>query len=282
MRDGSGRRGELRGESARVSERVRALLDEATGGPPEPEPDDHDGGVLDRVAARFPVRADPGRRTVLALAAVVVVVALGVAVWLLGHRPDAVPVSARVPSVAGSELAPSGSAPAVRSSSSAASFSAAAAASSSSAALVVVDVAGKVRRPGVYRLPAGSRVDDAIRAAGGALRGVDLGALNLAAVLVDGQQVAVGRPAAAGPGPVATGGAPAPGAPSGGSAGAPVNLNSATLEQLEGLPGIGPALGQRILDYRTEHGSFASVDDLNDVSGIGDVTFERLKPLVTV
>ncbi|GAB2458071.1 helix-hairpin-helix domain-containing protein [Jatrophihabitans fulvus] len=280
MRDGSGRRGELRGESARVSERVRALLDEATGGPPDDDGADRDGGLLDRVAARFPVRADPGRRTVLALAAVVVVVALGVAVWLLGNRPDAVPVSAQVPSVPGSALAPSGSVRAIGSSASAPTS--APAASSASAGLVVVDVAGKVRRPGVYRLPAGSRVDDAIRAAGGALRGVDLGVLNLAAVLVDGQQVAVGRPAAA-PGPAMTAGAPTAGSagPSGGL-GALVNLNSATLEQLEALPGIGPALGQRILDYRTEHGSFATVDDLNDVSGIGDVTFGRLKPLVTV
>jgi competence protein ComEA len=155
---------------------------------------------------------------------------------------------------------------------------------------VVVDVAGKVRRPGLYRLALGARVDDAVRAAGGALAGIDLSSLNLAAKVVDGQQIlvgvqgapggAVGGPGTAGGAPIGGGGVAAAPAASGG--GGLVDLNSATLEQLETLPGVGPVLGQRILDWRTAHGNFATVDQLNDVSGIGDVKFAALKPLVTV
>jgi len=155
--------------------------------------------------------------------------------------------------------------------------------SPSSAALVVVDVAGKVRHPGLYRLPPGSRVDDAIRAAGGARPGVRLDGLNLAAKLVDGQQVAVGIAPAAGGGGIAGGGSGGGGGgASGGSTGAPVNLNTATLDQLQTLPGVGPVLAQHILDWRSQHGSFSSVDQLDDVTGIGDVKFAALKPLVTV
>jgi competence protein ComEA len=148
---------------------------------------------------------------------------------------------------------------------------------------VVVDVAGKVRRPGVYHLPGGARVDDAIRAAGGALAGARLDRLNLAARLVDGQQVAVGIPPAAGGGggpAVAGSGSPAPSG--GASTAGPVDLNTAGLDQLETLPGVGPVLAQHILDWRTAHGSFASVDQLNDVSGIGEVKFAALRPLVSV
>jgi competence protein ComEA len=126
-------------------------------------------------------------------------------------------------------------------------------------------------------LPAGARVDDAIRAAGGARPGVRLDGLNLAAKLVDGQQVAVG--VAPAPGAAVGGGAAAP---SGGSSGAPVNLNTATLDQLQTLPGVGPVLAQHVLDWRSQHGSFTSVAQLNDVTGIGDVKFAALKSLVTV
>jgi competence protein ComEA len=145
--------------------------------------------------------------------------------------------------------------------------------------LVVVDVAGKVRHPGLYRLPVGSRVDDAIRAAGGARPGVRLDGLNLAAKLVDGQQVAVG----VAPAPNAGGDGTGAGATgSDGPAGGPVNLNTAGLDQLQTLPGVGPVLAQHILDWRTQHGSFSSVDQLDDVTGIGDVKFAALKSLVTV
>jgi len=138
---------------------------------------------------------------------------------------------------------------------------------------IVVDVGGRVRRPGLVTLPLGSRVADALRAAGGALRQHDLLSMNLAAKVSDGQLLLVGVPGA-----TATTGAAAG---AGGSTG-PVNLNTATAEDLDALPGIGPVLAQHILDWRTAHGSFSSVDQLRDVSGIGDSTFADLAPLVTV
>lgn len=137
-------------------------------------------------------------------------------------------------------------------------------------ASIVVDVGGRVRRPGLVTLPLGSRVADALRAAGGALRRSDLVSLNLAAKVTDGQLLLVGVPGAS----VAAAGD--------GTSSGPVDLNSATADQLEALPGIGPVLAQHILDWRTAHGSFRSVDQLKDVSGIGDSTFADLAPLVTV
>lgn len=143
---------------------------------------------------------------------------------------------------------------------------------------VVIDVAGKVRRPGVVTLPAGSRVVDALRVAGGARPGADTSTLNLARILVDGEQVLVG--VAPAPGAFAPpGGATVPGAA---APSAPLNLNTATLEQLDELPNIGPVLGQRILDHRAEIGGFSSVDQLKDVSGIGEATFGDLVDLVQV
>ncbi|MFK4222661.1 helix-hairpin-helix domain-containing protein [Streptomyces sp. NPDC019890] len=142
---------------------------------------------------------------------------------------------------------------------------------------IVVDVSGKVRRPGVLRLPAGSRVADALRAAGGVKAGTDLTGLNRARVLMDGEQVVVGGPAPPGP-PGPTG---PPGSGQGGSqAAGPVSLNSATVEQLDTLPGVGPVLAQHIVDYRTQHGGFRSVDELRDVDGIGDRRFADLQTLV--
>jgi competence protein ComEA len=153
----------------------------------------------------------------------------------------------------------------------------------------VVHVVGAVRRPGVYRLRLGQRVEDAIRRAGGASSVTDLQAINLAAKIADGQQVVVPRRAAAGgSGAVAGGGGPggAVAAVGGGAAGtapsAPINLNSATAEQLDTLDGVGPATVQKILEYRTQHGGFASVDDLAQVSGIGPKKLEALKVQVTV
>jgi competence protein ComEA len=138
---------------------------------------------------------------------------------------------------------------------------------------VVVDVAGWVRHPGVYRMHQGDRVIDAIREAGGARRGADLTSLNLASLLQDAQQILVLRHGAGGVGS-ATGGAS--------GAGGKVNLNTATLDQLESLPGIGEVLGQRILDYRQAHGPFHSVDDLLNVSGIGPSHLADLKDQATV
>ncbi|MEV8445798.1 ComEA family DNA-binding protein [Streptomyces parvus] len=151
---------------------------------------------------------------------------------------------------------------------------------------IVVDVSGKVHRPGVRRLPAGSRVEDALEAAGGVRAGTDVTGLNRARVLVDGEQVAVGLlpglPVAGATGATGGGGigsGPA-GAPGGAGPAVPLSLNSATAEQLETLPGVGPVLAQHMIDYRTENNGFRSVDELRQVNGIGDRRFADLRPLV--
>jgi competence protein ComEA len=142
---------------------------------------------------------------------------------------------------------------------------------------VAVHVTGRVRRPGMVRLAAGSRVQDAIRAAGGAAAGADLDAVNLARKLVDGEQVRVparGEPAAA-----AAAGLAGPGGAAG--AGTPLDLNTATVEQLDTLPGVGEVTAGHIVAYRSAH-PFGSVDELLEVPGIGQRRFEQLKDLVTV
>ncbi len=144
----------------------------------------------------------------------------------------------------------------------------------SAAPEIVVDVGGKVREPGIHRLPAGSRVDDALRAAGGVRPGTSTEGLNRARFLVDGEQVVVGEPA-----PV-QGGAPVPGAAAGAAPTAPVPLNTATLEQLDTLPGVGPVLAQHIIDHRTQSGGFRSVEELREVNGIGERRFADLRNLV--
>ncbi|MET7775377.1 ComEA family DNA-binding protein [Streptomyces mirabilis] len=137
---------------------------------------------------------------------------------------------------------------------------------------IVVDVSGKVRSPGLQRLPAGSRVEDALRAAGGVRPGANTEGLNRARLLVDGEQVLVGVPVAV-TGPVMGGGSSATGiggSASGAAPSAPVSLSTATVDQLDTLPGVGPVLAQHIIDYRTQHGGFRSVDELREVNGIGD------------
>jgi competence protein ComEA len=137
----------------------------------------------------------------------------------------------------------------------------------------VVHVAGAVRRPGVYSLGPGARVQDAVRRAGGPRRSADVDAVNLAAKVADGQQIVVPTKAPAAVGAIT---APAPGeAPS-----APVSLGSATLEQLQTLDGVGPATAEKILAYRSEHGGFRSVDDLANVPGIGPKKLAAMKPHV--
>ncbi len=136
---------------------------------------------------------------------------------------------------------------------------------------LVVDVAGAVRRPGVYRMHAGARVHEAIEAAGGARSGAELSALNRAAPLVDGQQVLVGSRASSGFAATATAATP----------GAAVSINAADVQQLQELPGIGPVTAQKIVDERESGGPFASVDDLDRVPGIGPATIESLREAAT-
>ena len=140
------------------------------------------------------------------------------------------------------------------------------AATDAASQVVVVDVVGAVRRPGVYRLSGGARVQDAVRKARPTAK-ARLSGLNLAARLADGEQVVV---------PVRGGGGAAVAPATAGSSDAPVHLNSATLEQLETLDGIGPALAQRIIDFRSEHGGFRSLDELDQVSGFGPARMAAL------
>ena len=141
-------------------------------------------------------------------------------------------------------------------------------------ARLVVHVVGAVRRPGLYRLEHGARIADAVRRAGGATRRADLSLVNLAAQLSDGTQVVVPRRV------VVEAGAPASEAESASGGGGPVHLNTATLEQLDSLPGVGPVTAQKILDYRQQHGAFSSVDDLDAIPGIGPARLEQLRGLV--
>jgi competence protein ComEA len=142
---------------------------------------------------------------------------------------------------------------------------------------IIVDVAGWVRSPGVYEFASGDRVIDAVNRAGGARKGADLTSLNLAAPLTDGTQIVIPKPGA----PVVGGaGSSETGPASGGTA--LININSASGTELEELPGVGPVTAAAIIDYRTQNGPFATVDDLIDVTGIGPSTLEQIRPFATV
>ena len=233
------------------------------------------GAVEDRLPARV---QDLTGRVVSGhhVAALAVVLACAVALsawWLVAGRARPEPVAApapAVPLVSGPSVLPEHGPSAVPTAPSAD-------ASASSPSTVIVDVAGKVRDPGIVTLPGGSRVVDALKAAGGARESVDLTALNLARELVDGEQLLVGLA------PIP--GLPQPAPPSGSGTTGPVvlvNLNIATLTELDTLPGVGPVTGQAILDWRAEHGSFTSVDELLEVDGIGEATLADLRDLVSV
>jgi len=211
-------------------------------------------------------------------------IALGLVVCFLGVRylrgqPDSVPADAG----AGSVPAPPGQPTQPAAGDGAASVQV----DRADGGRVTVHVAGAVRRPGLYRLAAGSRIDDALRRAGGPRARADLTAVNLATKLEDGRQVIVpergsgAAPAGAASGPGSGSGSAAAGG-AGSAPAAPVNLNTATLEQLDTLDGIGPGIGQRIIDYREQHGGFRNVDELGEVPGIGDKRMATLRPLVTV
>lgn len=152
-------------------------------------------------------------------------------------------------------------------------------ASPSAMATIVVSVIGFVATPGLVTLPEGSRVADAIAASGGATPETDLTTVNLARVLTDGEQIAVGVPGVADVGGDTSG---TPGAPAGVGNGAKINLNTASAEDFDSLPGIGPVIATRIIDFRTKNGKFKSVDDLSNVSGIGPSIMANIKDLVTV
>ncbi|MEV4767415.1 ComEA family DNA-binding protein [Micromonospora chokoriensis] len=242
-----------RPEGAPVGVPVGGVLPSRVAAPlAEPVP----GGLASEPESRLagPGAFDPGRRGVRALAVVAVVVVLGAAGWAWRSRPQSeavAPLVGDTPSAA-STGDPSGP----------------------GSAELVVAVAGKVRKPGLVRLPAGSRLADAVQAAGGPLPGVDLALLNPARKVTDGELIVVGVTPA-----------PAPVGPAGGeaaTAAGPLNLNTATLAQLDALPGVGPVLAQRILSHRDQHGGFKAVGDLRQVDGIGDARYEQLKDLVTV
>jgi competence protein ComEA len=197
----------------------------------------------------------------VALVAVAMLAALVVGVYVWHDRPQPQPVAAPPPVSAADPVTSAG--PSVP------------------AASLVVAVTGKVRHPGVVSVPAGARVIDVLKAAGGPLPGADLAMLNLARKVADGELVAVGVPVPAADVPAAAGDTGANPAGAGAPA-QPVDLNTATLAELDTLPGVGPVLAQRILDWRTAHGQFASVDQLADVPGIGDSRMAQLRDLVRV
>jgi competence protein ComEA len=174
---------------------------------------------------------------------------------------------------------PAGGEPLVLAAASPPPASPAAVASPSAAADVVVYVCGAVKSPGVVRLPADARVADALALAGGPGARAELDGVNLAAKVVDGQQIMVPERGAA---PVAANGSAASAGGSVTAPGAPVNINTASLEELDTLQGVGPATAQKIIDYRTASGPFKTVDDIKNVSGIGDAKFAAMKDSITV
>jgi competence protein ComEA len=200
------------------------------------------------------------RREVVGLVALAILVLTGAAFWYVRSLPRPVAV----------EMAGAGG-------------RAARASPSPSPKVIVVDVAGWIRRPGVYEFHEGDRVIDAIRRAGGAKQGADLTSVNLAALLTDAEQIVIARkvPGSGPPGSTVTTGSGTSGG-GGAGTGSIVNVNTATLDQLETLPGIGEVLAQRILDYRIQHGPFRSADDLLNVSGIGDKRLADLRPMITI
>ncbi|WP_200303258.1 helix-hairpin-helix domain-containing protein [Streptomyces adelaidensis] len=261
-----------------------------------------DGGAVDRgaggawrervgpaVRERLPlwlqVRCGIERKSVVALSVVLVVAAVFAAQHFWAGRTQ--PVSAPEVVRAGAPGAPGGPAASFGESGggqAGAPGSSGGAMPATAGPSIVVDVGGKVRRPGIQQLPAGSRVADALRAAGGVRPGANTDGLNRARLLVDGEQVLVGGPApVSGAVPGAGAGAGAGGggvAGAGGAPAAPVSLNTATADQLDTLPGVGPVLAQHIIDYRAQQGGFRSVDELREVNGIGDRRFADLRNLV--
>ncbi|MGI5375345.1 helix-hairpin-helix domain-containing protein [Streptomyces sp. CA-251387] len=258
-----------------------AVVGDAAGHGAEPVAGDSGAGewraraglaLRERMPVWLQTRCGLERRSVLALT-VVLVLAAGFAVQ---HFWSGRAQSVRAPEVVRA-AAPYGGRESSEEAGTEASAAGVPGAAGTPAAQIVVDVSGKVREPGIHRLPAGSRVADALRAAGGVRPGTNTDGLNRARFLVDGEQVIVGSPAVV---PGAAPGAGAGGAVAGAAPAGPVSLNTATVDQLDTLPGVGPVLAQHIIDYRTQHGGFRSVDELREVNGIGDRRFADLRNLV--
>jgi competence protein ComEA len=240
-----------------------------------PEPSGRVAAALRRLvpAAWLRARVDPGRpgATALALVAAVAAVVAAVGVWFERPRAEPVPELPAVTVSAAETAASVAPVPAAATT---------AAAPTAPPALLVVSVSGKVHRPGLVEVPEGARVADVLEAAGGALPGTDVNGRNLARRVADGEQVAVGVPAAPDAAP-----APAPGAPQPAVGGAPagkVDLNAATVEQLDTLPGVGPVTAQRIIEWRTRNGRFTRVEQLREIEGIGERRFAQLREMVTM
>jgi competence protein ComEA len=214
-------------------------------------------------------RLDPGRPGALALLLTAAVAALLAALGVWWERPKAEPVASGLPALVDTTAAaPTGPAAAVAPTGPA----------PAPPEQLVVAVAGRVVRPGLVRVPAGARVADVLEAAGGPLPDTDLAGVNLARKVNDGEQVAVGVPGATDAAvPTAAAGSAGRAAP-----GAPLDLNAATVEQLDALPGVGPVTAQRIVEWRTRNGRFAAVDQLREVEGIGERRFGQLRALVRV
>ena len=230
----------------------------------------HDGGWLARV------RADPGRAGAIALAATAAI-AVVVTIFTLMREQAAPVVSAKLPPVDMAATASRGPR---------------AEPSSSENQPVVVSVVGLVHTPGLVTLPPGARIADALKAAGGITDGADTVGLNMARQVDDGEQIVVGMapvkgqpavlgssvsPGSAAPGPTSSAPRPAKDATA-----AVINLNTATVQQLDTLPGVGPVRAAAIVAWRQAHGKFSSVDQLGEVDGIGPARLEKLRPLVRV
>lgn len=273
-----------------IRERLRTLLQEgrAPGWLPDDDLDPEEqppgaaaedglpAGIGRHRAPGSAVRVAPGHRAAESLWAVGLLAALVVVggTWLARPQVEPAPVEPVPAGAAPVEESPAAS-PTGRSAAAAPSEGAAADATPESAATVVVSVVGSVARPGLVTLPEGARVADAVAAAGGLLPDADPASVNLAAVVSDGQQVAVGVPGAAAGGGAAEG-------PAAASGSGLLDLNAATAGDLDALPGIGPVLAQRIVEYRERTGFFRTVEQLDDVPGIGPTTYAELAELVTV
>ncbi len=246
---------------------------------PDDDPDDEDrAGLPDGLGRhRAPgrtVRVDPGRRGSAALWLTGLLAALVLTGWTWLQRPEVRP--APEPPVATTTADEGGTADerGTADAEGTADGGTPVGEVADARTTVVASVVGLVVTPGLVTLPEGARVADAVAAAGGFLPEADPTSVNLAAVVGDGQQIAVGVPgAAAGPAPAAGGGA---------APGGPLDLNAATVTDLDALPGIGPVLAQRIVDHREQHGRFTSVEQLDDVPGIGPAVYGELADLVRV